>query len=77
VGEEKGLEVTILERREVSFPTAEGEPEVQVWITYRYGRLPPGLIRIPKKDLTPEVERARIKSDVEARLATAPERLRV
>lgn len=71
------LEVQILERRELSLPTVEGEPRIEVWITYRFGTLPPGLVRIPKPELTPEKERTVIRADIQARLAQKPETMKV
>ena len=77
MAEEEGLEVTIIERREIPLPSVEGEPTVEVWITYRYGTLPPGLVRVPKKDLTKEKEKALIKADIQRRIEAKPEVLRV
>jgi len=65
---EEKLEVTILEEREVSLPTAEGPAIVEVWITYRYGRLPPRLVRIPKVEDTPENRARIIKTDLQSAL---------
>lgn len=77
MGEKEELEVEIIERRETPFPTVEGEERVEVWITYRYGRLPPGLVRIPKEKATPEEIKLRIRSDIQKRLAARPEKLKV
>lgn len=71
------LEVQIIERREIPLPTAEGEPAVEVWITYRYGSLPPGVVRIPKAECTADVEKTRIRADIQRRLAEKPEVLKV
>jgi len=77
VAKEGELEVRIIERREVPFPTEEGGIRFEVWTSYRYGRIPPGLVKIPKEQYTPEEERARIKADIQARSAGQPEILRV
>lgn len=66
--EPEKLEVEILEERDVSFPTLEGPPSVEVWITYRYGRLPPRLIRIPKGEATSEGKARAIRTDLQAAL---------
>jgi len=77
VAAEGELEVQILERRPFSMPTVGGEPRVEVWITYRFGSLPPGLVRIPQTELTPEKERAVIRADIQARLGQKPETMKV
>lgn len=71
------LEVQIIERREIPLPTAEGPPTVEVWITYRYGTLPPGVIRIPKDKFTGEEEKVRIRADIQRRLEEKPEVVKV
>jgi len=77
VAKEGELAVQIIERREVPFPTEEGGIRFEVWTSYRYGRIPPGLVKIPKEQYTPEEEARRIKADLQARLAGKPEVLRV
>jgi hypothetical protein len=75
--ENEKLEVDILEERTVSLPTAEGPTREEVWITYRYGRLPPRLVRIPKERDSPE-ERARvIKTDLQSALEAKRRTLKV
>jgi len=77
VAAEGELEVQILERRELSLPTVGGEPRVEVWITYRFGTLPPGLIRLPKVDLTEDKIKVALKADIQARLAQKPVTMKV
>ena len=77
VAAEGELEVQILERRELSLPTVAGEPKIEVWITYRFGTLPPGLVRIPKAEATEDKVKAVIKADIQARLAQKPETMKV
>jgi len=59
------------------FPSVEGPPRIEFWITYRYGTLPPGLIRIDKAAWTKEKEAVAIKADIQARLAAKPETVRL
>jgi len=77
VAKEGELEIQILERRELPLPSIEGEPRIELWITYRYGRLPYGLIRILKEKWTPEEEARLIKADIQARLQARPEVRRI
>lgn len=74
---DEALEVEIIERRELKLPGPNGKIESEYWITYRYGRLPPGLIRIRAADYTPENEKARIKEDIKTRLTQRPQTLKV
>jgi len=76
LAKDERLEVQILERREIPLPSLEGEPKSEMWITYRYGTLPPGLIRIPKEKWTKEEEARAIKADIQARLQAKPEVVR-
>lgn len=71
------FEVTITSRRDVAFPTVEGGQRVEVWVNYRYGHMPPGLVKIPKKEYTAKKEKAEIKADIQARLKKKPETLKV
>jgi len=73
----EGLEVEIIERRELKFPGPDGKIESEWWITYRYGRMSPGFLKISAAEYTPEVEKARIKADIKARLAQKPQTLKV
>ena len=73
----EGAEVEIIERRELKLPGPEGEPVGEWWITYRYGRLPPGLVRIKSEQYTPETEKAFIKADIQKRLAQKTEKVKV
>jgi len=77
VAKEEKLEIQILERRELPIPSVEGEPKVELWITYRYANLPPGLIRVPKEKWSKEEEARLIKSDIQARIAAKPEVVRI
>jgi len=77
LAKEEKLEIQILERRELPIPSIEGEPRVELWITYRYGKLPPGLIRVPKEKWSKEEEAKLIRVDIQARLAARPEVVRI
>jgi hypothetical protein len=77
MAKEVPLEVEIIERRELKLPGPTGEMESEWWITYRHGRLPPGLIRIKGAEYTPEKEKAMIKEDIKTRLAQRPSTLKV
>lgn len=67
----------VTSRHESVFPTEEGETRTEVWIHYRYKRMPPGLVRIPKEDYTLEVEKDLIRAQIEERLEEKPETLKV
>lgn len=73
----KELEVQILEVREVPTPTTDEKEAVEIWLTYRYGDLPPRLIRIPKAEDSPEERKKRIRADLEKAVAAAPEVMKV
>jgi len=77
MAKEGTLEIQILERREIPLPTIEGEPKAELWITYRYAKLPPGLIRVPKEKWSKEEEARLIKADIQARLMAKPEVVRI
>lgn len=77
MAKEKELEVTITSRRDAVFPTEEGGQRVEVWTNYRYGRMAPGLIKIPKEEWSAEKEKELIKADIEARLKEKPEVVKV
>jgi len=77
LAKEGELEIQILERRELPLPSIEGEPKIELWITYRYGKLPPGLIRIQKEKWSKEEEARLIKADIQARLQARPEVRRI
>jgi len=74
---EPEYEVEIISEETIEIPTIEGAPRKEVWITYRYGRLPPGLIKIPVEKDTPE-ERARmIREDLKTALLRERKTLKV
>lgn len=77
MAEKERLEVQILERREVPIPSIEGPPLIELWITYRFGTLPPGLVRILKEKWTKEEEARLIKADIQARIEAKPEVVRI
>jgi len=68
VAEPEKLEVEVVEERVISLPALEGPAREEVWITYRYGRLPPRLVRIPKDEDTPENRARIIRSDLQSAL---------
>jgi len=71
------LEVRILEVREVPTPTTDEKEALEIWLTYRYGDLPPRLVRIPKAEDTAEERKKRIRADLQKALAAAPEVMKV
>lgn len=71
------LEVEIIERRELTLPTVDGTENTEVWITYRFGTLPPGLLRINKKGLDEKKEAAAIRADIQRRLSQQPKKMKV
>lgn len=75
-GNEK-LEVEILERRELPLPTVDGKERKEIWITYRFGTLPPGLLRLSAEGLTEEKELAAIRADIQRRTAQQPKKVKV
>ena len=69
------MEVDILSQREVPIPGADGKLITEVWITYRYGTLPPGSVRILKTDYSDNKRKEIIKRDIEKRLNEKPKKL--
>jgi len=62
------FEVDIIEERAVTLPGLEGKPAEEVWVTYRYARMPPRMIRIPKEKYTEKERNLRIHEDIKAAL---------
>lgn len=62
-------------RTKVKVPTVD-DPEREVYqIMYRSGELPPRFVFIPVKDYTEELEKEKIKADLEKRQASKEETL--
>jgi len=71
------LEVTILNRREVTtFPKLK-QPKVSVMVTYVYGDMPPRTITIPKEEHTKESEAKAIRRDMDQQMKIKPETIEV
>lgn len=65
----------IIGMSEIPVPAENGKTEIQVWVTYRYGTLSPGTVRIPKKEYTDDKVAQLIAQDVQRRLEEKPKKL--
>jgi len=78
LAEEKAkYDVTVLSRDEVTTFPKIAQPVVIVETTYVAAGLPPATVRIPKEEWDPEVEKRKIREDIEKRLKQKVEVFRV
>jgi len=78
LAEEKArYDVTVLSRDEVTTFPKIAQPVVIVETTYVAAGLPPATVRIPKEEWDPELEKKKIREDIEKRLKQKPEVFRV
>jgi len=78
LAEEKAkYDVTVLSRDEVTTFPKIAQPVVIVETTYVAAGLPPATIKIPKEEWNPEVEKRKIREDIEKRLKRKVEVFRV
>ena len=66
-------EITILSRRKYTTYPKLKQAVVNIDITYVAGDMPPRTITIPEAEYTLEVEKKRIKADIEDQLKVKPE----
>lgn len=71
--EKKGIEITIVDRTEVTTYPKLKTPVVNVMITYVAGEYPPRTVTIPKKEYNKEKEKAVIRKDIESIKKIPPE----
>ena len=71
--EKEKLEVTILSRNEYTTYPKLKQAVVNIDITYIYKDMPPRTITIPKAEYTKDVEKKKIKADIEEQLKVKPE----
>jgi len=71
------LEEVKVRRAKIMVPTAEGEAEAMIYVTYTVKDLPPGLITIPEKQWSEQAEAFLVKKDIEARRAAKPTVIRL
>lgn len=67
----------IIGTSEIPVPAEGGGTTIQVWVTYRFGTLPPGTVRIPKEEYTDEKVAQLISQDVQRRLEQKPKTLEI
>ena len=70
-------DVEITDRFEVTDYPKVRQPVQVVLVTYVAAGLSPSTVRILKAEFTPQLERERIKADIEARLKEKPTTFRV
>jgi len=77
VEEKPEAEEVQVRRSRIVLPTAEGEPQAMIYVTYTVKGLTPGLMTIPEKEWTTEKEAELIREDVKKRRETAPTTIRL
>ena len=74
---EREYDVTVISRDEVTTYPKIATPVVNVLVTYVAAGLPPHTVTIPKDEHTLDVEKTRIREDIEKRLKAKPESYKV
>jgi len=77
VAEKPEYEVTVLSRDEVVTYPKLATPVVTVQVTYVAAGLPPATVSIPKAEYSLELEKEKIREDIERRLKVKPETYKV